>query len=76
MSIETVIKTVQGEAEYITTQEFGSVENAYKDHNPLTDLETKVLETRTVNTKYKLKKDENKQINADSITTANNITNI
>ena len=73
---EAVIKTVQGEAEYITTQEFGSVDDAYKDNNPLTDLDAKVLETRTVNTKYKLKKDENKQINADSITTANNITNI
>ena len=66
MSIETVIKTVQGEAEYVTTQEFGSVEDAYKDHNPLTDLETKVLETKITNTKYKLKKDENTKNNINS----------
>ena len=76
MSIETVVKTVQGEAEYITTQEFGSVENAYKDHNPLTDLETKVLETRTVNTKYKLKKDENKKNNPDTNIICNNANRI
>ena len=66
MSIETVIKTVQGEAEYVTTQEFGSVEDAYKDHNPLTDLEAKVLETKITNTKYKLKKDENTKNNINS----------
>ena len=63
---ETVIKTVQGEAEYVTTQEFGSVEDAYKDHNPLTDLEAKVLETKITNTKYKLKKDENTKNNINS----------
>jgi len=66
MSIETVIKTVQGEAEYVTTQEFGSVEDAYKDHNPLTDLEAKVLDTKIINTKYKLKKDENTKNNINS----------
>lgn len=66
MSIETVIKTVQGEAEYVTTQEFGSVEDAYKDHNPLTDLEAQVLETKIINTKYKLKKDENTKNNINS----------
>ena len=76
MSIETVIKTVQGEADYMTTQEFKSVEDAYKDHNPLTDLETQVVETKIINTKYKLKKDENTQNNSDSITTANNTPNI
>ena len=64
--METVIKTVQGEAEYVTTQEFGSVEDAYKDHNPLTDLEAKVLETKITNTKYKLKKDENTKNNINS----------
>jgi len=63
---ETVIKTVQGEAEYVTTQEFGSVEDAYKDHNPLTDLEAQVLETKIINTKYKLKKDENTKNNINS----------
>ena len=66
MSIETVIKTVQGEAEYVTTQEFGSVEDVYKDHNPLTDLEAQVLETKIINTKYKLKKDENTKNNINS----------
>ena len=74
--METVIKTVQGEAEYVTTQEFGSVEDAYKDHNPLTDLEAQVVETKIINTKYKLKKDENTQNTSDSITTANNTSNI
>ena len=64
--METVIKTVQGEAEYVTTQEFGSVEDAYKDHNPLTDLEAQVLETKIINTKYKLKKDENTKNNINS----------
>ena len=74
--METVIKTVQGEAEYVTTQEFGSVEDAYKDHNPLTDLEARVLETKIINIKYKLKKDENTQNNSDSIAAANNTSNI
>ena len=74
--METVIKTVQGEAEYVTTQEFGSVEDAYKDHNPLTDLEAKVLDIKIINTKYKLKKDENTQNNSDSIATANNTSSI
>ena len=76
MSIETVIKTVEGEAGYMTTQEFGSVEDAYQDKNPLTELQAKVLETKIINKKYKLKKDENTQNTSDSITTANNTSNI
>ena len=74
--MERVIKTVQGEADYMTTQEFGSVEDAYQDKNPLTELQAKVLETKIINKKYKLKKDENTQNTSDSIATANNTNNI
>ena len=63
---ETVIKTVQGEAEYVTTQEFGSVEDAYKDHAPLTDLEAQVLETKIINTKYKLKNEDLHKANTEA----------
>ena len=55
MSIDTVIKTVVGDAAYITEQEFRSVQDAYEDKNPLTEAKTTVSDIRINNTRYKLK---------------------
>ena len=56
MSIETVIKKVTGDAAYFTEQEFSSVEDAYADHNPLTESKATVSDIRVNNIKYRLKK--------------------
>ena len=56
MSIETVIKTVVGDAAYFTEQEFSSVEDAYEDRNPLTEAKATVSDIRVNNRKYRLKK--------------------
>ena len=53
--METVIKTVTGDAAYITEQEFNSVDDAYNDRNPLTEAKATVSDIRINNTKYKLK---------------------
>ena len=53
--MERVIKTVVGDAAYITEQEFNSVDDAYHDRNPLTDAKATVSDIRINNTKYKLK---------------------
>ena len=53
--METVIKTVVGDASYITEQEFNSVDDAYHDRNPLTEAKATVSDIRISNTKYKLK---------------------
>ena len=59
--METVIKTVVGDAAYITEQEFNSVDDAYHDRNPLTESIATVSDIRINNTRYKLKK-ENKNV--------------
>ena len=53
--METVIKTVVGDASYITEQEFNSVDDAYHDRNPLTEAKATVSDIRINNAKYKLK---------------------
>ena len=60
MSIETCIKTVVGEASYITEQEFRSVQDAYEDKNPLTEAKATVSDIRVNSRRYKLKKNETK----------------
>ncbi len=55
MSIGTCIKTVVGDAAYITEQEFRSVQDAYEDKNPLTEAKATVSDIRINNTRYKLK---------------------
>jgi|TARA_R100000656_G_scaffold94045_1_gene68058 hypothetical protein len=55
---ETVIKKVSGDATYFTEQEFGSVEDAYANRNPLTEAKATVSDIRVNNTKYRLKKNE------------------
>ena len=60
MSIETCIKTVVGDATYITEQEFRSVQDAYEDKNPLTEAKATVSDIRVNNRRYKLKKNETK----------------
>ena len=60
MSIETCIKTVVGDAAYFTEQEFSSVEDAYADHNPLTEVKATVSDIRVNSRRYKLKKNETK----------------
>ena len=57
-SLETVIKTVVGDAAYITEQEFKSVQDAYEDKNPLTKAKATVSDIRINNTRYKLKKED------------------
>ena len=59
--MERVIKTVTGDATYITEQEFSSVDDAYHNRNPLTESKATVSDIRISNTKYKLKK-ENKNV--------------
>ena len=58
MSLDTVIKTVVGDAAYITEQEFRSVQDAYEDKNPLTEAKATVSDIRINNTRYKLKKED------------------
>ena len=53
--METVIKTVVGEASYIMEQEFHNVDDAYHDRKPLTEAKATVSDIRINNTKYKLK---------------------
>ena len=55
---ETVIKKVSGDATYFMEQEFGSVEDAYANRNPLTEAKATVSDIRVNNTKYRLKKNE------------------
>ena len=54
--METVIKTVVGDAAYISEQEFLSVEDAYHDRNPITNPTYTVSDVRISSRKYKLKK--------------------
>ena len=53
--METVIKTVVGDAAYITEQEFLNVDDAYHDRNPLTEAKATVSDIRISSRKYKLK---------------------
>ena len=53
--MEKVIKTVTGDAAYITEQEFLSVDDAYNNRNPITEVKATVSYTKINNTKYKLK---------------------
>ena len=54
--METVIKTVVGDAAYKSEQEFATVEDAYNDRNPITDPTYTVSDIRISNRKFKLKK--------------------
>ena len=56
MPVETVIKKVTGDAAYFTEQEFSSVEDAYANHNPLTEIKATVSDIRVNNRTYRLKK--------------------
>jgi len=71
--METVIKTVVGDAAYITEQEFNSVDDAYHDRNPITEAKATVSEIRINNTRYKLKDVTKTQNDGSSSTTTNNI---
>ena len=53
--MEIVIKTVVGDAAYLTEQEFNSVDDAYNDRNPLTETKATVSDIRINNIRYKLK---------------------
>jgi copper chaperone CopZ len=68
--LETVIKTVVGDAAYKTEQEFNSVEDAYNDVNPITEVKATVTDIRVNSKKYKLK-DATKNTHSD---TTNNTT--
>ena len=68
--METVIKTVVGDAAYKTEQEFSSVEDAVNDHKPLTEVKATVTDIRVSSRKYKLK-NETKNTHGD---TTNNTT--
>ena len=56
MPVETVIKTVVGDAAYFTEQEFTTVEDAYADRNPLTEAKATVSDIRVSSKRYRLKK--------------------
>ncbi len=68
--METVIKTVVGDAAYKTEQEFSSVEDAYNDVNPITEAKATVTDIRISSRRYKLK-DATKNTHSD---TTNNTT--
>ena len=68
--METVIKTVVGDAAYKTEQEFNSVEDAYNDVNPITEAKATITDIRISSRRYKLK-DETKTTHSN---TTNNIT--
>ena len=68
--METVIKTVVGDAAYKTEQEFNSVEDAYNDVNPITEAKATITDIRVNSKKYKLK-DATKTTHSD---TTNNTT--
>ena len=53
--METVIKTVVGDAAYKSEQEFSTVEDAYNDKNPITLATYTVSDIRISSRKYKLK---------------------
>ena len=53
--METVIKTVVGDAAYKSEQEFLTVEDAYNGKNPITDITYTVSDVRISSRKYKLK---------------------
>ena len=53
--METVIKTVVGDAAYKSEQEFLNVEDAYNDRNPITEATYTVSDIRIGSRKYKLK---------------------
>ena len=71
--METVIKTVTGEASFVSEQEFLSVDDAHEDRNPLTEAKVTTSDYSINNTKYKLKNEKPKH-DADSVTTNNNLT--
>ena len=73
--METVIKTVTGEASFVSEQEFLSVDDAYADRNPLTEAKVTTSDYSINNTKYKLKNEKPKH-DANSKPTTNNLTNI
>ena len=73
--VETVLKIISGDAAYQTVQEFNSVEDAYNDRNPLTDVKATVSDIRKNNTRYKLKNVSTSQNDGDSISTVNNTNN-
>ena len=54
--METVIKTVVGDAAYKSEQEFSTIEDAYNDKNPITDITYTVSDVRIDSQRYKLKK--------------------
>ena len=53
--METVIKTVVGDAAYKSEQEFSTVEDAYHDRSPITEVTYTVSDIRISSRKYKLK---------------------
>ena len=53
--METVIKTVVGDAAYKSEQEFSTVEDYYNDKNPITEATYTVSDIRVSSRKYKLK---------------------
>ena len=88
--MQKAIKQQTGDCAFVSEQEYNSVDDAVKDVNPLNEPEYKILDLRINNTKYKLKNEDlhkanteafgktnepNRQNEADSSTTANNITN-
>ena len=71
--METVIKKVVGDAAYKTEQEFNSVEDAYHDRNPITEVKATVTDIRVNNRTYRLKHEpENADTNDNDNTVSDN----
>ena len=73
--METVIKTVVGDAAYISEQEYLTVEDAYNDRNPITEATYTVSDIRISSRRYKLKDVSKTQNDGSSNTTTNNTNN-
>ena len=88
--MQRAIKENTGDCTFVSEQEYNSVDDAVKGVNPLNEAEYRIDDLRINSTKYKLKNEDlhkanteafgktnepNRQNEADSSTTTNNITN-
>ena len=56
--IETVIKTIVGQCDFVSEQEFNSLQDAGNDRNPISQHKVTVADYKMTNVKYRLKKED------------------
>ena len=57
-SLETVIKRIVGECDFVSEQEFRSLQDAGNDRNPISQHKVTVADYKMTNVKYRLKKED------------------